>query len=59
MGIVYYGSSFKKSVYNKGRYKNSSTCNSLSSRQPAPRALTRQNIQFLKSLGLRTVVGGK
>ena len=49
MGIVYHG---------RG-YLNNTPCRKTVSRQRAAKALTRQNIQFLKSLGFRINPGGK
>ena len=45
-------------VYNK-KYINREICPPRVSRQRTVKALTRQSIQILKSLGLKVVVGGK
>lgn len=50
MGIVFYKIG--------GGYKKESTCRQPISRQRVLKTLTRRNIQFLRSLGLR-VVGGR
>lgn len=49
MGIVFHGSGYIKHP----------PCRAVISRQRALKALTRQNIQYLKSLGLRVNPGGK
>jgi len=49
MGIVHYG---------RG-YINNSPCRKTVSRLRTAKVLTRQNIQFLKSLGFRVNPGGK
>lgn len=73
MGIVYHSTGSRKSFYlnntvsSKGSnelyggkgYKNDKKCGSSVSHQQPPKALTRKNIQFLKSLGLKVVAGGK
>ena len=56
MGIVYNSKGFHSQTEG---YKRNVSCGSSISRQRTRKALTRQNIQFLKSLGLKTVSGGK
>lgn len=49
MGIVFHGSGLIKGV----------SCRAVNSRQRAFKVLTRKNVLFLKSLGLRVKLGGK
>ena len=59
MGLVF-NTNKNYNSYSSGRkYISNSPCQRSISRQRQVRALTRQNIQFLKSLGLKVVPGGR
>lgn len=59
MGIIFHGKGLHNATFHSQSYKNRTPCAPSISRQRASKALTRQNIQFLKSLGLRIAFGGK